>query len=92
MFSNSLIFAILRCESDNPINLFSVLSGSPQLSGTWSEPSILTGGPLGTFVPGVSIPGVYSYNVAGISPCPNVSSTVTITIIANLNISSIYHD
>lgn len=83
---------IQRCASDNSLNLFSSLSGSPQTTGTWSGPSVLGGGHLGTFLPGVSLPGVYSYNVSGISPCPNASSTITVTIVASPNLSSIYHD
>lgn len=84
--------AVQRCASDNPLNLFSSLTGSPQTTGTWSGPSVLGGGHLGTFLPGVSLPGVYSYNVAGLSPCPNASSIITVTIVASPNLSSIYHD
>ncbi len=83
---------VQRCLNDSPLNLFSNLTGSPQTTGAWSGPSVLGGGHLGAFVPGVSLPGVYTYSVAGISPCPNASSTVTITIVANPNLSSIFHD
>lgn len=83
---------VQRCTNDSPINLYSSLTGSPQTTGTWSGPSVLGGGHLGTFVPGLSLQGVYTYNVAGTSPCPNASSTVTITVTTNPNLSSIYHD
>jgi hypothetical protein len=71
---------ITVCASDAPINLFSLLGGSPENTGTWSGPSTLGGGNLGTFTPGSSLSGTYSYTVAGTSPCANATATVNITV------------
>lgn len=80
------------CANDASMNLFSILTGSPQINGTWSGPSVLSGGYLGTFVPGTSLAGIYSYTVNGLAPCSNASSTVTVTIVPNINLTSIFHD
>ena len=59
------------CSNSLPENLFSFLGGTPATTGTWSGPSVLTGGNLGTFDPSTMTAGVYTYTVNGISPCLN---------------------
>jgi hypothetical protein len=68
------------CNTGSPVNLFSLLGGTPSTSGTWSGPSALSGGQLGTFNPASNTAGIYTYTVAGTSPCPNSSATVTVTL------------
>lgn len=71
--------SIALCSSSTAVNLFASLGGSPQSTGTWSGPSVLSGGNLGTFTPGTSIAGVYTYTVAGVAPCVNATASVTVT-------------
>lgn len=66
-----------RCSTDGPVDLFTVLGGSPDAGGAWVGPS----GPLsGIFIPGSSPEGAYVYSLAAASPCVDVSATVTATV------------
>ncbi|MCK0127031.1 hypothetical protein MWU76_21765, partial [Gelidibacter sp. F2691] len=53
------------------------LGGTPETGGTWS-PALASGS--GMFNPSVDTAGVYTYTVAGISPCGEASATVTVKI------------
>lgn len=70
--------AIAVCSSDPPFNMLTQLGGSPQTGGTWTNPGGAPQPP--TFTPGLSLPGCYTYMVAGIAPCPNASSALCITV------------
>jgi len=70
---------ITLCSSSSSVNLFASLGGSPAATGTWSGPSVLTGGNLGTYNPASAAPGVYTYTVTGTAPCANATATVTVT-------------
>ena len=72
--------SVTACSTGGNINLFDYLGGSPFTTGSWSGPSTLSGGHLGTFNPGVNSAGTYSYVVLGSPPCSNSISTVTVTI------------
>ncbi len=68
----------LLCVTSPVLDLFSSLHGSPDAGGTWTAPG---GGPFsGSFVPGTSTPGIYTYTVAGTAPCPPASATVDVTV------------
>ncbi len=71
------------CESNLvTTDLFTLLGGTPSTSGTWSGPSTLSGGNLGTFTPGVNVEGIYTYSVSStLGVCPSESASVTVTII-----------
>ncbi|HRN99415.1 MAG TPA: hypothetical protein PLA69_08920, partial [Flavobacterium sp.] len=66
-----------------PFNLFSLLGGTPDNTGTWSGPVGTTNGHLGTLDPsGLTLAGspyVFTYTVTGI--CQPAASTVTINIL-----------
>ncbi len=72
--------SITLCSNDAPIDLFSLLGGTPMNTGVWTGPSGLNGGSSGNFNPAVNLPGIYSYTVPGVAPCPNVSATVTVSV------------
>ncbi|TCK67583.1 gliding motility-associated-like protein [Winogradskyella wandonensis] len=65
------------------INLVDQLGGTPDALGTWSGPITITNGTTGTInIGSVTTPGdlVFTYTVPASGPCPEGSSTVTITI------------
>ena len=64
------------CSTDGAIDLLTQLGGGPQGGGTWTGPS--GAGSTGTYVPGTSESGVYTYRIAGVAPCTSDSATVTV--------------
>ena len=70
-------------------NLFDELGGTPDVTGVWTGPSVLTGGNLGTFDPATMSAGVYSYTV-GSGTCVATSVvTVVLNSAGNSGINSI---
>ncbi|MBL7963775.1 MAG: gliding motility-associated C-terminal domain-containing protein [Flavobacteriales bacterium] len=69
---------ITVCSNNAPFALIGVLGGTPDATGTWTGPS---GASSGTFTPGTSAAGVYTYTVAGNAPCANATATVTVTVV-----------
>ncbi|MBL7950376.1 MAG: gliding motility-associated C-terminal domain-containing protein [Flavobacteriales bacterium] len=67
---------ITVCDDNTPFQLVNVLNGSPQLNGTWTDPTPVAH--TGIFVPGTNGAGVYTYTVAGAAPCPNAQAQVTV--------------
>jgi gliding motility-associated-like protein len=71
------------CANAAAFALFDLLGGSPWTTGAWTAPG---GGPSsGTFTPGTSAPGIYTYTVTGLAPCAPASSTVTVGVVAPPN-------
>ncbi len=69
---------LTSCINGPPVNLFTRLGDSPQTGGTWK----FLGNPTSnTFTPGTSVPGTYTYTVAGTPPCPSASANVVVTVI-----------
>jgi gliding motility-associated-like protein len=73
------------CSSSPASSLFAHLGGVPQAGGTWSGPSSVSGG---MFDPTTMIPGVYTYSLPGVAPCPPASSSVTVIVTAPPNAGS----
>ena len=66
----------LICINAGQFPLIGVLNGTPAQNGSWTGP----GGSNGTFVPGTSQAGAYTYTVNGQAPCANATATATITV------------
>jgi len=67
------------CSSSAPVDLFSLLTGSPDAGGSWTSPGGLPIG--GSFDPGTDVPGTYTYTVASLVPPCSDQATVQITVI-----------
>ncbi|MBK6755431.1 MAG: gliding motility-associated C-terminal domain-containing protein [Flavobacteriales bacterium] len=64
------------CATDPSFQLFSLLLGTPQLAGAWTDPN---GDPYaGLFVPGLSMDGAYTYEVGTGPPCGTANAVITI--------------
>jgi len=70
--------SITLCSTDGVYNLFNSLGGNPSVSGTWQDPQ--GNAHSGSFTPGTSQTGVYTYTVTGLAPCPPSSATVTVNV------------
>jgi subtilisin-like proprotein convertase family protein len=78
------------CSNGTAVDLFSSLGGTPATGGSWSGPSTLGNGYLGTYTPGVSSAGVYTYTVTGTAPCANAIATITVDETAAPSAAIIY--
>jgi gliding motility-associated-like protein len=68
---------ITVCQTDPTFDLFNSLGGTPNAGGTWTNPQGNAFG--GTFTPGTSIDGIYTYSI-GTAPC-NTAATVQVTTV-----------
>jgi subtilisin-like proprotein convertase family protein len=71
--------ALTVCATGASVNLFTSLGTSASSTGTWSGPSALLGGNLGTFNPAVNSAGVYTYTVSVVG-CPDDQAVVNVTV------------
>jgi|GEM_PF-4841960 len=72
------------CSSLQQVNLYNYLPAGADTLGTWSGPSVLTGGYEGTYDVAASLPGDYIYagHYYGFGPgCPPSTDTVSTVII-----------
>jgi hypothetical protein len=69
---------IAVCSNEPSFNMWTLLDGSPDAGGVWTSPD--ANPQPNVFVPGLSIPGCYTYIVAGTLPCADVSSTLCVTV------------
>lgn len=70
--------ANIYCSDGAPVDLFTLLGGAPQATGTWTS---AIGQPFaGILDPTVDGTGNYTYVVTGAAPCPNDTSITSITV------------
>ncbi len=70
------------CKTDDTINLFNSLEGSPDTGGVWTP---LLNSTTDIFDPALDASGVYTYTVTGTSPCSDASTEITINITTSPN-------
>jgi hypothetical protein len=75
---------ITLCNTDAPVNLFTVLNGTPDNGGNWSGPSVLSGGDQGVFNPATNTAGIYTYSVSSGS-CPSETAQVQVIVLTEPN-------
>jgi gliding motility-associated-like protein len=71
--------SLTLCISSPASDLFGALGGTPDAGGTWSGPSMITGG---IFDPATMNAGDYTYTVNGVAPCPAESAVVSVSVVA----------
>ncbi len=68
------------CQNGTPFNMLNYLGGTPGTGGQWFGP---TNAPVSaTFNPAVNAPGVYRYNINGLTPCVDANAYLTINFIS----------
>lgn len=70
--------SVSACTVDAPFPLFDAFGGLLPEGGTWSGPG--GGASNGTFTPGTSTAGTYTYTVSGTPPCADALSTVLVSV------------
>lgn len=73
--------AITLCKSDDKIDLFTILGGSPQKGGFWIPSTINSNG---IFDPAIDLTGIYTYKIVN-SDCNASSAEVTVKITEAFN-------
>jgi gliding motility-associated-like protein len=72
--------ALTRCSNGANVVLINALNGTPDPGGTWTDPS---GDPFtGPFDPSSDTPGIYTYTIPALAPCPASTAAVTINVVA----------
>ena len=74
------------CTQTNPIDLFSLFSSNIGPGGTWSGPSALANGDLGTFDPAVNGDGTYTYSLT--NNCGVGVSTVEVETMPDVDLGN----
>jgi len=70
------------CSTSPAINLYNQFSSTRPVYGSWTGPSALSGGYLGTYTPPANVQGqyLYSYNFQNNSNCPLIRDTVNVVM------------
>ena len=87
--SGSVTTQTTLCSASPTLNLFGLMGSSQPTYGSWTGPSSLTGGYLGTYNPGLNVQGnyIYTYNYQNNINCPLIKDTAKVTIISSPTIT-----
>ncbi|MEZ4756933.1 MAG: gliding motility-associated C-terminal domain-containing protein [Flavobacteriales bacterium] len=72
--------AVSYCGDGTPVDLFTLLGGTPDAGGSWTGPGGIPHG--ASFDPASDTPGTYTYTVGTINPPCSAQTTVQITVVA----------
>lgn len=70
---------LLTCNLNSEVNLFDLFSSQMPAGGTWSGPSVLANGYLGTYDPAPGTEGLFTYSINDSSNCSTPGGTVFIS-------------
>ena len=74
------------CETASAVDLFTILLGSPDAGGTWTDPN---NDPVPSVLdPQFAVAGSYSYSVPGNGTCPADEAVISIAIAQSVNAGS----
>ncbi len=74
------------CNGDAVVNLFNIIEGDPDNTGTWTGPDgFVTTDSNAPFDPSTSVAGFYIYTVPGNGPCEGNQSVISVTIVEGPN-------
>ena len=68
---------IAFCSTDASLDLFTLLGGTPDATGSWS-PALASG--TGVFDPATDAGVIYTYTVTGFGSCSDATATITVTL------------
>lgn len=77
---------VILCNEPVPVNLIDLLNGTPDMGGTWTDPTNkpYSTNDQGSFTPSTGTAGIYTYTVGTAANCTS-TATVDVTIENNLN-------
>lgn len=77
-----LNFSVTECASGSSVNLYTEIPGGTlSANGTWTGPSSLSNGHLGTFTPGTNTNGAYQYTIDGAPGCADSVANIQVAFI-----------
>jgi len=76
------------CSQNSALNLYDLFSSAMPPNGTWTGPSVLSNGDLGSFDPTLNTSGTYTYTFASLSPCPTPIGTITVQNMSSINLGN----
>ena len=75
---------VTQCQANGPVSLYAGnLTSISSQNGTWTGPSALQNGYVGTFTPGINANGNYVYTVDGGNNCSDSIATIAVFINSN---------
>lgn len=76
----------LMCTQGGTMDLFTLFTANMPAGGTWTGPSTLANGDLGTYDPSVNASGLYTYTFPSLAPCRTPIGTVMVSNVSSLEL------